>query len=128
MTHAVHSSSVEDEGQLHCAGEVAGYLLELENGLKLYHAGDTDVFGDMALIRDLFAPDIALLPIGGGYTMGPKAAALATRLLGVRSVVPMHYGTFSACKGTPQELRHALDTLGLASVEVIEMMPGQTID
>jgi len=128
MTHAVHSSSVEDEGQIQCVGEAAGYLLELENGLKLYHAGDTDVFGDMALIRDLLAPDIALLPIGGGYTMGPQAAALATRFLGVTSVVPMHYGIFSACKGMPQELRSALDTLGLASVEVIEMIPDQTID
>ena len=102
-------------------------VIELENGLTLYHAGDTCAFGDMQLLRELYAPDIALLPIGDFYTMGPKGAALSVRLLGVKHVIPMHYGTFPILLGTPAQLKHELHKLGLESVEVIEMSPGQTI-
>jgi L-ascorbate metabolism protein UlaG (beta-lactamase superfamily) len=102
-------------------------VIALENGLKLYHAGDTCAFGDMQLIRELNAPDIAMLPIGDFYTMGPAGAALAVRLLGVNRVIPMHYGTFPALSGTPAQLKDALRELGLERVEVIEMTPGQTI-
>jgi L-ascorbate metabolism protein UlaG (beta-lactamase superfamily) len=128
MTQAFHSSSIDDgSGPKVYGGDPAGYVIELENGLKLYHAGDTCVFGDMQLIRELYAPDIAMLPIGDFYTMGPKGAALATRLLGVKQVIPMHYGTFPALSGTPAQLKDELRKLGLGSIEVLEMTPGQVL-
>jgi L-ascorbate metabolism protein UlaG (beta-lactamase superfamily) len=99
-------------------GEPAGYVLELEDGRRVYFAGDTDVFGDMSLVRDLHRPEVAFLPIGGHYTMGPRGAARAAELLGVRAVVPIHYGTFPVLTGTPDELRRELDSLG-AKVEVV---------
>ncbi|GCE46760.1 L-ascorbate metabolism protein UlaG (beta-lactamase superfamily) [Thermosporothrix hazakensis] len=124
MTHALHTSGLEDGSY---GGEPAGYVIELENGLKIYHAGDTMPFTDMQIIRELYAPDIAMLPIGDFFTMGPRGAALATRLLGVKHVIPMHYATFPVLRGTPAELREELGKLGLDQVEVIEMKPGQTI-
>ncbi len=127
MTQAFHSSGIDDGGQMVYGGDPVGFVIELENGLKLYHAGDTCPFGDMQLIRDLYAPDIAMLPIGDFYTMGPKGAALATRLLGVKHVIPMHYGTFPILVGTPAQLKDELRKLGLESVEVIEIMPGQML-
>jgi L-ascorbate metabolism protein UlaG (beta-lactamase superfamily) len=128
MTQAFHSSSIDDGSGLKVyGGDPAGYVIELENGLKLYHAGDTCVFGDMQLIRELYAPDIAMLPIGDFFTMGPKGAALATRLLGVKQVIPMHYGTFPALSGTPAQLKDELRKLGLDSIEVLEMTPGQVL-
>jgi L-ascorbate metabolism protein UlaG (beta-lactamase superfamily) len=96
-------------------------VFELENGTKLYFAGDTNVFGDMQLIRRLYEPEVAILPIGDHYTMGPKEAALALELLGARQCVPCHYGTFPALTGTPDQLRELTD------VEVVEMQPGDTI-
>jgi L-ascorbate metabolism protein UlaG (beta-lactamase superfamily) len=93
--------------------------------LALYHAGDTTVFGDMKIIAELYAPELALLPIGDIYTMGPREAALAIRLLNVRHVVPMHYGTFPALTGTPQALRELTqDVLGL---EIHDLKPGDSI-
>lgn len=126
MTDAKHSSSfTENDGTMIYTGEPAGFVIELENGFKLYHAGDTCVFGDMALIKKLLAPDVALLPIGDFYTMGPRSAAEAIRLLGVTKVVPMHYGTFPLLAGTPDELRkHADDVTGL---EVLDLEPGGTL-
>jgi len=123
MTHAVHSCGItEDDGSIVYGGEAAGYVIEFSNGFRLYHAGDTAVFSDMALIGRLLAPDIALLPIGDWYTMGPRSAAEAIRLLGVRTVVPMHFGTFPVLTGTPERLREeAKDVNGL---EVIEPVPG----
>jgi len=105
----------------------AGFVVELENGFRIYHAGDTDVFGDMALIRDLHKPDLAILPIGGHYTMGPRQAALAVELLGVQHVLPIHYGTFPALSGTPAQLRAALAERGLGAVTVYEPAPGSAI-
>jgi L-ascorbate metabolism protein UlaG (beta-lactamase superfamily) len=96
-------------------------VFEVENGTKLYFAGDTNVFGDMQLIRRLYAPQVAILPIGDHYTMGPKEAALALELLGATRCVPCHHGTFPKLKGTPQELRE------LTGVEVIDMKPGDTV-
>ena len=87
----------------------------------VYHSGDTDLFGDMALIAERFAPDIAVLPIGGHYTMGPRDAARAAKLLGVRKVLPIHYGTFPVLSGTPEELRRHTD------VEVLSPEPGGTV-
>jgi L-ascorbate metabolism protein UlaG (beta-lactamase superfamily) len=124
MTQAFHSSSVDDSVYV---GEPCGFVLGFENGRKLYHAGDTCAFGDMQLIHELYHPDVALLPIGDFYTMGPKEAAVAVRMLGVNHVIPMHYGTFPILSGTPAALREALQSLGLNEVEVIEMRPGQTI-
>ena len=84
-------------------------MVEVENGFRFYHAGDTNVFGDMRLIGELYRPDIALLPIGGHFTMGPREAALAVELLGVKHVMPIHYGTFPALTGTPEQFRAELD-------------------
>ena len=108
-------------------GEPAGFVIELENGRRVYHAGDTDVFGDMRLIGELHRPDVAMLPIGGHYTMGPREAAMAVELLGVQVVVPIHYGTFPILAGTPAELRAALAERGLGNVQVVAPAPGQAV-
>jgi L-ascorbate metabolism protein UlaG (beta-lactamase superfamily) len=124
MTHAIHSSGVEDKSY---AGDATGFVIEFENGFKLYHAGDTCAFSDMAIIGELYKPDVAMLPIGDFYTMGPREAAIAVRMLGVKHVIPMHYGTFPVLIGTPAALNEALQSLGLRDVEVVEIKPGQTI-
>jgi L-ascorbate metabolism protein UlaG (beta-lactamase superfamily) len=126
MVNALHSNSIEDEGRMVYAGDPCGYIIRLPGGLILYHAGDTSVFGDMKLIGELYAPELALLPIGDHYTMGPREAALAIRLLNVRHVVPMHYGTFPALTGTPQALREL--TQDVAGLEIHALEPGQTIE
>ncbi len=122
MVHADHSSgiSAEDGGTIY-GGEAAGFVVTLENGLTLYHAGDTNVFSDMSIIRELYAPDIAMLPIGGHFTMSPKEAAYAVKLLRPKMVIPMHYGTFEALTGTPDALR---DLLAGESVEIAALEPG----
>ena len=108
-------------------GEPVGWIVELENGYRFYYAGDTDVFGDMRLIGERYRPQAALLPIGGHFTMDPTAAALAVEMLGVRDVVPMHYGTFPLLAGTPLQLRDALADRGLGDVIVHEVKPGDSI-
>lgn len=125
MTHAVHSCGITDGDQIIYGGEAAGYVVEFSNGFRIYHAGDTAVFSDMALIGKLLEPDWALIPIGDHYTMGPRSAAEALRLLGVKQVVPMHYGTFPVLTGRPADLRkEAADIDGL---EVFDIEPGDTI-
>jgi L-ascorbate metabolism protein UlaG (beta-lactamase superfamily) len=125
MVHAVHSCGITDGEKIVYGGEAAGYVLELPNGFKIYHSGDTAVFSDMALIGKLLDPDIALLPIGDHYTMGPRSAAEAIRLLGVNTVVPMHFGTFPILVGTPDDLREqASDVDGL---EVVDLEPGASL-
>ncbi len=99
-------------------GEPAGFVLELEDGQRVYFAGDTDLFGDMGLIAEMHRPDVAFLPIGGHYTMGPDGAARAARLLGVEAVVPIHYGTIPVLAGTPDRLRDRLSSLS-AEIEVV---------
>ena len=121
MVHANHSSGIEDGESMAYGGAACGYVIEFENGVKIYHAGDTNVFGDMAIIRDLYAPDIALLPIGDHYTMSPREAAYACRLLKPKTVIPMHFGTFPVLKGTPAQLRELV-----SGVEVVEMKPGES--
>ena len=96
MTSAVHTSSIEEDGQVHYVGLATGFVVRMEDERAIYFAGDTSLFGDMRLIRDLHAPEIAFLPIGDHFTMDPVAAAKACEMLGVRQVVPMHYGTFLA--------------------------------
>jgi L-ascorbate metabolism protein UlaG (beta-lactamase superfamily) len=129
MTPAVHSAGdwSSEAGTVLNLGQPVGFVIELENGRKVYFAGDTDVFGDMALIGELHAPEIAFLPIGGHFTMGPKGAARAAQLLGVARVVPIHYGTFPILVGTPDQLREELQRIG-ADVEVLSPEPGQTIE
>jgi len=124
MVHADHSSGILSDGAVSYGGEPAGWVVELENGKRLYHAGDTNVFGDMRLIGELYKPDVALLPIGGHFTMGPVEAATATRLLGVKLVIPMHYGTFPVLAGRPEQLREHLKD---KPVDVLEMRPGETL-
>ena len=125
MTHAIHSAGIEDGDKVIYGGEPAGYVIELENGFKIYHSGDTAVMSDHALIGKLLEPDLALLCIGDHYTMGPRSAAEAVRMLGVKKVIGMHYGTFPVLTGTPEQLRQeAKDVDGL---EVIELEPGQSI-
>jgi L-ascorbate metabolism protein UlaG (beta-lactamase superfamily) len=108
-------------------GEPAGFVVEVENGFRFYHAGDTNVFGDMRLIGELYRPELAILPIGGHYTMGPREAALAVELLGAKHVLPIHYGTFPILAGTPTELRAELVARGLTDVTVHELEPGGTL-
>jgi L-ascorbate metabolism protein UlaG (beta-lactamase superfamily) len=104
LVEAKHSSSIEEGNSILYMGIAGGLILTIENGPVLYHAGDTTVFRDMELIRELYAPDVAMLPIGGHYTMGPKEAALAIRYLQPQLVLPLHWGTFPPLVGTPQEL------------------------
>ena len=123
MVPAVHSSSVEEDGKIIYLGIATGYVVRFEDGLTIYFAGDTSVFGDMRLIAEMYAPSIAFLPIGDLYTMGPEQAAKACELLNVKQVVPMHYGTFPALTGTPARLRELVEPKG---VQVLELTPGET--
>jgi len=123
MTDARHSSGYVDNGQMVYMGEPAGFVLTLEDGRTIYYAGDTCLFGDMRLIGEMHKPDIAFLPIGDRFTMGPAAAAKACELLGVRQVVPMHWGTFPLLTGTPSELKSLVASRG---VDVLELQPGET--
>jgi L-ascorbate metabolism protein UlaG (beta-lactamase superfamily) len=108
-------------------GDPAGFVIELEDGYRIYHSGDTEVFSDLRLIGELHRPDIAMLPIGGHYTMDPTRAAMAVEFLGVNEVVPLHHGTFPILAGTPGQLRDALAARGLGSVRVHEPQPGGTV-
>jgi L-ascorbate metabolism protein UlaG (beta-lactamase superfamily) len=122
MTDARHSSSFDDGTYL---GEPAGFVVELENGQTLYYAGDTSLFGDMKTIAELYHPDIAFLPIGDRFTMGPDTAAIAAKWLGVKQVVPMHWGTFPLLTGTPAMLKTHLASSG---IDVLELQPGDTTE
>jgi L-ascorbate metabolism protein UlaG (beta-lactamase superfamily) len=124
MVEAKHSSSAQDEQGTHEVGVAAGLVLTIADGPVLYHAGDTAVFGDMKLIAELYKPDVAMLPIGGHYTMGPKEAALAVRLLEPKMILPIHYGTFPQLTGTPDELAVLLGD----SAQVIRWTPGKAIE
>ena len=121
MTDARHSSSADKD--LTYLGEAAGFIVKLENGQSIYFAGDTSLFGDMKLIAELYKPDIAFLPIGDRFTMGPDTAAMAAKWLGVKQVVPMHYGTFPLLSGTPHQLEQHLKGTG---IEVLKLLPGET--
>jgi L-ascorbate metabolism protein UlaG (beta-lactamase superfamily) len=136
MVPAEHSSSVDllslglqnpdsDSHRFLAGGVPVGYVVELENGFKIYHSGDTDVFGDMALINKLLRPDLALVCIGGHFTMGPERAAYAlSELIKPKQVIPIHYGTYPIINRTPAELKAAL---GDSSIEVIDVKPGQAL-
>jgi L-ascorbate metabolism protein UlaG (beta-lactamase superfamily) len=113
MTHAIHSAAIKDGDQTLYGGEAAGYVITANDGRKLYFAGDTDVFSDMSLIADLYQPELAFLPIGNHFTMGPYEAAHAARLLKVKAVIPMHYGTFPVLTGRPEDLAAQLQHDGI---------------
>jgi L-ascorbate metabolism protein UlaG (beta-lactamase superfamily) len=124
MVQAVHSAGTSGAGrETNFPADPCGYVLTFEDGFRLYHAGDTNVFSDMALIGELYAPDLALLPIGDFYTMGPREAAKACELLEVARVIPMHWGTFPILTGTPALLRDEIKKRGL-STEVVDLGPG----
>jgi L-ascorbate metabolism protein UlaG (beta-lactamase superfamily) len=122
MVHADHSCGIQDGDELVYGGEACGYVVEFSNGVKIYHAGDTNVFGDMAIIRELYSPEIAMLPIGDHYTMGPREAAYACKLLKPKILIPMHFGTFPVLTGRPNQLQKLVP-----DIEVFEMKPGATV-
>jgi L-ascorbate metabolism protein UlaG (beta-lactamase superfamily) len=125
MTFATHSGSVwTDEGIVYLGG-ASGFVIHAPEAPVLYFAGDTGLFGDMRTIGEVYEPEIAFLPIGDHYTMGPDTAAIAARWLGVRQVVPMHWGTFPVLTGTPAMLR---DHLAGSGIDVLELEPGQTAE
>ena len=121
MVEAKHSATAEDENGVHNVGVAAGFVLTIDGGLVLYNAGDTAVFGDMSLIRELYQPKIAMLPIGGHFTMGPKEAAMAAKLLKPETILPLHFGTFPPLTGTPEELAALVEP----GVKVVSWKPGE---
>jgi len=122
MVDAKHSSGAQDEKGTHYVGIAAGFVLTVAGGPVLYHAGDTAVFGDMKLIAELYAPQIAMLPIGGHFTMGPREAAVAARFIGAKTILPIHFGTFPPLKGTPAQVAALVDP----GVEVVAWSPGES--
>lgn len=124
MVHADHSCGItEDDGSIVYGGEACGFIIEFSNGYKIYHAGDTNVFGDMALISELYQPDLAMLPVGDHFTMGPREANKAVELLNVPAVIPMHFGTFPLLTGTPEKLAELVGD----KTEIVTLEPGQTL-
>jgi L-ascorbate metabolism protein UlaG (beta-lactamase superfamily) len=124
MVDAKHSSGAQDEKGMHYVGVASGFVLEVAGGPVLYHAGDTCVFGDMQLIREIYKPQVAMLPIGGFYTMGPREAARACRLLAPKVVLPIHWGTFPPLTGTPEELAALVEP----GVRVVQWKPADVYE
>jgi L-ascorbate metabolism protein UlaG (beta-lactamase superfamily) len=125
MVQAWHSSSIADGDTLLPGGTACGFVLQLANGYTIYFSGDTGVFLDMQLFGKLFSPDLAILSIGDHFTMGPRGAAEAIRLLGAKNVIPMHYGTFPMLTGTPEKLRE--ETRDIAGLNIYAIAPGETL-
>jgi len=125
MTHAFHSNSIDENGVRHNAGEAAGYVIRMPGGFTIYHAGDTALFGDMKLIGELYKPQLAMLPICDRFTMGPREAAYASRLLGVKHVIPMHYATFPFLTGTVEAFRQ--ETKDIVGLEIHALKPGEQL-
>ena len=125
MTDAVHSCGILDDGRIIYGGEAAGYVVRFSDGRALYFAGDTNVFSDMQLIHQLYQPELAMLPIGDLFTMSPREAALAARLLKPRRIIPMHFGTFPPLTGRPEHLRELIQDL---ETEVWALEPGKAVD
>ncbi len=124
LVEARHSSSIQDGDNFLYAGDAGGFVINVENGPVIYHAGDTSLFSDLKLIRELYAPQIGLLPMGDHFTMGPKAAAIAAGYLGLKTVIPIHYGTIPQLTGTPAELKSHLSGTG---IELLTPEPGEAI-
>jgi len=122
MVDAKHSSGAQDKNGTHYVGIAAGFVITAPGGPTIYDAGDTNVFGDMRLIGELYKPEIALLPIGGFYTMSPKEGAVAARYVGAKTILPIHFGTFPPLTGTPAQLAALLGS----EAHVVEWNPGDT--
>ena len=125
LVQAFHSSSIKDGNQVIYGGEPGGFVVRFENGFTIYHAGDTNVFGDMKIIADLYAPELVMLPIGDLYTMSPKEAAYACRLLNPKWAIPIHYATFPPLTGRPEQLRDL--TKDLKGLVILALKPGETL-
>ena len=125
MTPALHSSWLEDEGAGFYGGAAAGFVITMD-GVSIYHAGDTALFSDMQLIRDLYRPDVALLPVGGRFTMGPDEAMIAARYVGAPLVIPMHYDTFPAIRQNLEEFKRIIERT--TSIRVALLSPGESIE
>ncbi|HWA96481.1 MAG TPA: metal-dependent hydrolase [Terracidiphilus sp.] len=123
MVEAKHSAGAMDDQGTHYVGIAAGLVLTIDSGPVLYHAGDTTVFSDMKLIADLYHPDLAMLPIGGHFTMGPREAALAAKFLTPQAILPLHFGTFPPLTGTPEQLAALVEP----EIKVVRLEPGQSI-
>ena len=126
MVHADHSCGILDDGKIIYGGEAVGYVIEFTNGYRIYHSGDTNLFGDMKLIGQLYSPHLAMLPIGDLFTMSPREAAHACVFVGAKTIIPMHFGTFPALTGTPEKLREM--TRHLPDLEIIKLKPGEAMD
>jgi L-ascorbate metabolism protein UlaG (beta-lactamase superfamily) len=125
MTHAIHSCGILDDGKIIYGGEAAGYVLQFADGRVAYFAGDTNVFSDMQIIEQLYRPELVFLPIGDLFTMSPREAAAACRLLKPKKVIPMHFGTFPPLTGRPDELRKALAP---TNTQIWPLEPGQPVE
>ncbi|HTY51907.1 MAG TPA: metal-dependent hydrolase [Methanomicrobiales archaeon] len=125
MTQAVHSSGLNEAGPTAYGGCACGYVVGMD-GVRVYHAGDTALFSDMKLIGDLYRPDVALLPIGGKFTMGPREAMMAANYIGAKTVIPMHYSTWPAILQDPQAFRHAIERT--TDLKVVILSPGEAIE
>lgn len=125
MTQAVHSAGIEGEGPTASGGCACGYVVGMD-GVRVYHAGDTALFSDMRLIGELYRPDVALLPIGGKFTMGPREAMVAANLVGAKTVIPMHYGTWPAIRQDPLAFKHAVERT--TDLSVVVLKPGETCE
>jgi L-ascorbate metabolism protein UlaG (beta-lactamase superfamily) len=124
QTEARHTSGIMDGDKFLYGGVPTGFVLTIDNGPVLYHSGDTTVFSDMQLIRDLYAPEFGMLPIGDQFTMGPKAAALAIKFLGLKQVLPIHFGTWPPLVGRPEDLDRQLND---STIKVHKVQPGETV-
>ena len=127
LTNAEHSSSyVACDGSVHYAGEACGIVIHLESGRTIYHTGDTALFSDMELIGDIYTPEVAILPIGDRFTMGPEAAADAANLIQPEMVIPMHYETFEALSGKLEAFEDLVEAS--SSIRVSPLKPGESLD
>jgi L-ascorbate metabolism protein UlaG (beta-lactamase superfamily) len=125
MTPAAHSSWIEEAGAGHCGGTAAGFVIGMD-GIKVYHAGDTGLFSDMKLIGDLYHPDVALLPIGGRFTMGIAEAMMAAQFVGAKMVIPIHYNTWDKISADPQPFKSALEKT--TDIRVTVLKPGESVE
>lgn len=125
MTAALHSTFIEEAGLGFSGGAPAGFVIDMD-GVKVYHAGDTGLFSDMKLIGELYHPDVALLPIGGRYTMGVAEAMMAANFIGAKTVIPIHYNTWEKIRSDPVSLKTAVERT--TDIKVIVLRPGESLD
>jgi len=125
MVHALHSSSATEGDQVVYTGDPAAFIIRFENGFTVYHAGDTGLFGDMKILGEIYKPDLSLLPIGSHFTMDPREATYAAKLLGSKYVIPMHYGTWPVLAGTPEEYLKLMKEV--PQTKVLVLKPGETV-